>query len=85
MATQNRRGANRKETVPTYEEGSISIFSSLTTVVLAAVLIGVIYGVGLLYKQIDKPLTNVMIGGNFTFLETAELSELVVKEIDGGF
>ena len=45
----------------------------------------VIYGGGLLYKQIDKPLTNVMIGGNFTYLETAELSELVDEEIDGGF
>ena len=84
MATQNRRGANRKGG-QVADNSDSALFSSLPTVVLFAVLALVIYGAGLLYKQIDKPLTNVMIGGNFTFLETAELSELVVKEIDGGF
>jgi cell division protein FtsQ len=83
MATQNRRGAKRTEEQTA--DNSSSIFSNLPTLVLIAVMALVIYGSGLLYKQIDKPLTNVMIGGNFTFLETAELSELVVKEIDGGF
>jgi len=87
MATQNRRGANRKTQQSADNRAGVltSAFSSLSTVLLLAVLALVIYGAGLLYKQIDKPLTNVMIGGNFTFLETAELSELVVKEIDGGF
>ena len=87
MATQNRRGANRKTQQSADNSAGVltSAFSSLSTVLLFAVLSLVIYGAGLLYKQIDKPLTNVMIGGNFTFLETAELSELVVKEIDGGF
>lgn len=87
MATQNRRGANRKKEQSAENSGGVfrSAFSGLSTVLLFAVLALVIYGAGLLYKQIDKPLTNVMIGGNFTFLETAELSELVVKEIDGGF
>jgi cell division protein FtsQ len=83
MATQNRRGAKRAENQST--ASTSNLFSNLSTFVLLAVLGLVIYGVGLLYKQIDKPLTNVMIGGNFTFLETAELSELVIKEIDGGF
>jgi len=86
MATQNRRGANRKTDQAAANNAVVTnVFSSLSTVLLLAVLALVIYGAGLLYKQIDKPLTNVMIGGNFTFLETAELSELVVKEIDGGF
>ncbi len=86
MATQNRRGANRTRNHQADKEaGGSSVFSKLSTMVLCAVMALVIYGVGLLYKQIDKPLTNVMIGGNFTFLETAELSELVVGEIDGGF
>ena len=88
MATQNRRGANRKGQPPVDNNSSnayADAFSKLSTLVLCAVLALVIYGMGLLYKQIDKPLTNVMIGGNFTFLETAELSELVVREIDGGF
>jgi cell division protein FtsQ len=87
MATQNRRGANRKTQQSADNRAGVltSAFSSLSTVLLFAVLSLVTYGAGLLYKQIDKPLTNVMIGGNFTFLETAELSKLVVKEIDGGF
>jgi cell division protein FtsQ len=87
MATQNRRGANSKQQQSVENTGTSlgSAFSSLSTLVLFVVLGLVIYGAGLLYKQIDKPLTNVMIGGNFTFLETAELSELVVGEIDGGF
>lgn len=87
MATRNRRGANRKTEQSANSSAGVltSAFSSLSIILLFAVLALVIYGSGLLYKQIDKPLTNVMIGGNFTFLETAELSELVVKEIDGGF
>ena len=87
MATQKLRGANRKQqqSVENTDTSFGSGFSSLSTLVLSVVLGLVIYGAGLLYKQIDKPLTNVMIGGNFTFLETAELSELVVGEIDGGF
>ena len=86
MAIQNRRGAKRtgNQSAEKADSGS-NVVGKLSTVVLMAVLGLVIYGVGLLYKQIDKPLTNVMIGGNFTYLETAELSELVVKEIDGGF
>ncbi len=86
MATQNRRGANRNgnQSADKADSGS-NVVGKLSTLLLTAVLGLVIYGVGLLYKQIDKPLTNVMIGGNFTYLETAELSELVVKEIDGGF
>ncbi len=83
MATQNRRGANRNQQPPVNKRGSV--LSSLPSLVLFAVLGLVIYGGALLYKQMDKPLTNVMIGGDFTFIETAELSELVVGEIDGGF
>ena len=83
MANQNRRGANRKGQQPA--DNNSSALSKLSTLVMCTVLILVMYGVSLLYKQIDKPLTNVMIGGNFTFLETAELSELVAQEIDGGF
>ncbi len=83
MATQNRRGANRKQQQAVDSSGSV--LSKLPTLVLFAVLGLVIYGGALLYRQIDRPLTNVMIGGDFTFIETAELSELVAKEIDGGF
>lgn len=91
MAAQIRRGANRttnrgaNRTAPEAAAASSSLFGNLPMLILLAVLALVIYGVNLLYKQIDRPLTNVMIGGDFTFLETAELTELVVQEIDGGF
>jgi len=59
--------------------------SYLARIMLAAVLVTVGYGGSLLYKQIDKPLTNVMIGGDFTYLQPADLSALVAGEVDGGF
>lgn len=84
MARQNRRGANRTVEQST-TEGTERLFNRLPAVMLLAVLGVAVYGVSLLYKQIDKPLTNVMIGGDFLFLQTSDLTELVVKEIDGGF
>ena len=86
MAVQNRRGASRAAgTAPQATASSVARFGSLPLLILLAILALVIYGVSLLYKQIDRPLTNVMIGGDFTFLKTDELTELVVEEIDGGF
>ena len=86
MAVQNRRGASRAAgTAPEATASSVARFGSLPLLILLAILALVIYGVSLLYKQIDRPLTNVMIGGDFTFLKTDELTELVVEEIDGGF
>ena len=86
MAVQNRRGASRAAgKAPQTTASSVARFGSLPLLILLAILALVIYGVSLLYKQIDRPLTNVMIGGDFTFLKTAELTELVVEEIDGGF
>jgi len=57
----------------------------LARIVLVSVMALVGYGGSLLYKQIDKPLTNVMIGGDFTYLQPAELSQLLAGEVQGGF
>ena len=59
--------------------------SHIARMMLVAVLALIGYGGSLLYKQIDKPLTNVMIGGDFTYLQPAELTKMVAGEVDGGF
>ena len=76
--------ANRRD-----EQGSDSMLeiagNHLARIMLVTVLALVGYGAALLYKQIDKPLTNVMIGGDFSYLQPAELSQLLAEEVDGGF
>ena len=57
----------------------------IARIMLVSVLALVGYGGSLLYKQIDKPLTNVMIGGDFTYLQPAELTKMVTGDVDGGF
>ena len=84
MARQERRGANRPATAEARPMAG-ALVANLSRVVLALVIGIVAYGSSLLYREIDKPLTNVTIGGNFTFLQTAELTKLVASEVDGGF
>ena len=71
------------------DQGSGSMLETagnqLARIVLVSVMALVGYGGSLLYKQIDKPLTNVMIGGDFTYLQPAELSQLLAGEVEGGF
>jgi len=62
-----------------------TVGNQLARIVLVSVMALVGYGGSLLYKQIDKPLTNVMIGGDFTYLQPAELSQLLAGEVEGGF
>lgn len=71
------------------EQGTDSMLvtagNHIARIMLVTVLALVGYGGSLLYKQIDKPLTNVMIGGDFTYLQPAELTKMVAGEVDGGF
>ena len=84
MARQERRGANRPAAAEARPMAG-ALVANLSRGVLALVIGIVAYGSSLLYREIDKPLTNVTIGGNFTFLQTAELTKLVASEVDGGF
>ena len=79
MVSASRRD-RQSQTQPSSAAGSY-----FARILLAVVLVTVGYGGSLLYKQIDKPLTNVMIGGDFTYLQPADLSALVAGEVDGGF
>jgi cell division protein FtsQ len=83
------RGYGARQNQSRTSSGSGSIMASaanhIARLMLVAVVVIVGYGGTLLYRQIDKPLTNVMIGGDFTFLQPTDLSALVARELDGGF
>ena len=52
---------------------------------MVTVFIAAIFGADFIYKQIDTPLSRIMVGGKFNHLQEQELAELVNIEIDGGF
>lgn len=76
--------ANRRDEQPS-ESMLAKAGNHLARIMLVTVLALVGYGGSLLYQQIDKPLTNVMIGGDFTYLQPSELTKMVAGEVDGGF
>ena len=57
----------------------------LLRILIATVFAASLYGIGFIYKQIDAPLTRVVVGGDFINLEEQDLASLVKAEIDGGF
>ena len=79
MGNANRRDGQTSESL------LATAGNHLARIMLVSVMALVAYGGSLLYKQIDKPLTNVMIGGDFTYLQPAELSQLLAGEVEGGF
>jgi len=83
MAVQHRRGANRKpETQGSRLDGLMEKLSNLFMLVL---VVAVTVGSVLVYKQIDKPLTKIMVGSEFNHMQRQELTDLVIQQIDGGF
>jgi cell division protein FtsQ len=83
MAAQNRRGANRSgQSSPSRFEGLMENISRLLMVVLFAL---VIYSGNLMYSLVDKPLTEVMVGGEFNYMQQQALAEMVNSHIEGGF
>jgi cell division protein FtsQ len=87
MANQNARGANRRQnTTESYARSGLNGLVEKSSVLLLMVTFSlIVYGGALAYRQIDRPLTNVMIGGDFNYLLQQELATLVYEQIDGGF
>ena len=87
MANQNSRGANRRQnTTGGYAQtGANGLLEKLSTLVLMVTFGLVVYGGHLMYRQVDRPLTNVVIGGEFNHLLQQELATLVYEQINGGF
>ena len=82
MIRKARRGANFNEQQPRLSDGVAEKFLRL---LMVTVFVAAIFGADFIYKQIDTPLSKIMVGGNFNHLEEQELAELVNIEIDGGF
>ena len=82
MTKKARRGANFNEQQPRLSDGIAEKFLRL---LMVTVFVAAIFGADFIYKQIDTPLSKIMVGGNFNHLEEQELAELVNIEIDGGF
>ena len=82
MTRKARRGANFNEQQPRLSDGIAEKFLRL---LMVTVFVTAIFGADFIYKQIDTPLSKIMVGGNFNHLEEQELAELVNMEIDGGF
>ena len=82
MTRKVRRGANFNEQKPRLSDGIAEKFLRL---LMVTVFVAAIFGADFIYKQIDTPLSKIMVGGNFNHLEEQELAELVNMEIDGGF
>ena len=82
MTRKARRGANFHEQQPRLSDGIAEKFLRL---LMVTVFVAAIFGADFIYKQIDTPLSKIMVGGNFNHLEEQELAELVNIEIDGGF
>lgn len=57
----------------------------LLRLVMVLVFAAVIVGGDHIYKQIDTPLTRIVVGGEFKHLQKEELANLVNGQIDGGF
>ena len=82
MTRKARRGANFNEQQPRLSDGIAEKFLRL---LMVTVFVAAIFGADFIYKQIDTPLSKIMVGCNFNHLEEQELAELVNMEIDGGF
>jgi len=82
MSRKKSRGANFNQQQPRLSDGVAEKFLRL---LMVTVFIAVIFGADFIYKQIDTPLSRIMVGGKFNHLQEQELAELVNIEIDGGF
>jgi len=83
MARQNRRGANRQQ--QTEVSSSEGFMENLSRLVMLALFVTVLYGGKLVFDKLDRPLTQVMVGGDFNYMQPEDLAQLVSAEIDGGF
>ena len=82
MTKKAPRGANFNQQQPRLSDGAAEKFLRL---LMVTVFVAAIFGADFIYKQIDTPLSRIMVGGKFNHLQEQELAELVNTEIDGGF
>ena len=78
-----KKGANRQYKA---ETGRFDrLLEKLSRLMMLGLFVMVIAGGKWVFDQLDKPLTEVLVGGDFNYMEEQELARLVNREIDGGF
>ena len=83
MATQNRRGANRQQQAASGRFDRL--IDGLSRVFTLMLLVAVAYGSSLMFREVDQPVTEILVAGELTYMQQQELVDLVSSEIDGGF
>ena len=83
MSKKMTQGANFNN--PSKQRFSGGVYEKFLRLVMVVVFVAVIVGGDHIYKQIDTPLSRIVVGGEFKHLQKKELANLVNGQIDGGF
>jgi cell division protein FtsQ len=83
MTKRMVQGANFNN--PSKKRFSDRFYEKFLRLVMVVVFVAVIVGGEYIYKQIDTPLSRIIVGGEFKHLQKEELANLVNGQIDGGF
>jgi cell division protein FtsQ len=83
MSKKMIQGANFNN--PSKQRFSGGVYEKCLRLVMIVVFVAVIVGGDHIYKQIDTPLSRIVVGGEFKHLQKEELANLVNGQIDGGF
>ena len=83
MATQNRRGANRPQA--NNKSRVDRLIDGVSRLLLVCLSVATIYGVTMLFQVVNKPVTEIVVAGELSYMQQQELVDLVSAEIGGGF
>ena len=83
MATQNRRGANRPQV--NNKSRVDRLIDGVSRLLLVCLSVATIYGVTMLFQVVNKPVTEIVVAGELSYMQQQELVDLVSAEISGGF
>ena len=83
MATQHRRGANRPQA---NDKSRIDrLIDGASRLLLVGLSVAAIYGVTMLFQVVNKPVTEIVVAGELSYMQQQELVDLVSADIGGGF
>lgn len=84
MATQNRRGANRPQ-ANNKGQRIDRFIDGISRLLLISLTVAAVYGINRLFQAVNKPVTEIVVVGELSYLQQQELVDLVSTEIGGGF
>ena len=75
MATQNRRGANRPQA--NNKSRVDRLIDGVSRLLLVCLSVATIYGVTMLFQVVNKPVTEIVVAGELSYMQQQELVDLV--------